>query len=131
LHYSAAGGKVRGGRGGPTGNCYMTPPLPIQHPQTYQPYPQYYQAFPPLPAGLGPQPFMYGYYHPPAPTYMDQPPLPVGPAPDVAHPQEPPPLTEGPPPDDNPPLPPPPDTTDWNLLMSYEFFFDGVLGGLQ
>jgi hypothetical protein len=49
-HYSAPGGKVRGGRGGPRGNCYMTPTLPIQHPQPNQPYPQCYQAFPPTPS---------------------------------------------------------------------------------
>jgi cyclin T len=69
-HYSAPGGKVRCGRGGPRGNCYMTPTLQIQHPQPYQPYPQYYQAFPPLPAGLGPQPFLYGYYPPTTYIYV-------------------------------------------------------------
>jgi hypothetical protein len=107
LHYSAPGSKVRGGRGGPRGNCYITPTLTMQHPQPFQPYPHYYQAYPPPPPGIVPQPYLYGYY--PPPTYMYQPPLPAGPAPDIAHPQEPPPLPEGPPPDDNPPPPPPPE----------------------
>lgn len=106
-HYSTLGGKVRGGRGGPRGNCYMMPTLPMQQPQPYQPYPPFYQAYPPPPPGIVPQPYMYGYY-PPA-TYMYQPPLPTRPAPDVTHPQVPPPLPEGPPPDDNPPPPPPPE----------------------
>jgi cyclin T len=105
-HYSTLGGKVRGVRGVPRGNCYMTPAVPIQQPQPYQPYPHYYQAYPP-PPGIVPQPYMYGYYPPAA--YMYQPPLPTGPAPDVGHHQEPPPLPEGPPPDDNPPPPPPPE----------------------